>query len=445
MLRRSSVVVVVAGLFALSLRSGVLFAQAPAAVSSQTPVEELIEQLGSNSATTRGLAEKELQRRGEPVVPQLAAAIDKTAESQLRASASGVLAEIRRQSLTLPTLITLDVKDATVKDVFERIARQAGARVAASSDDPWQKLADRTVTLNVKNEPYWNVMKDLLPKFGLVQLDRSRGNSMEFMLGSGPRFSGPSYLSGPFLIVATNVRQSKEIDLSLPAEKQPAAKISITAQVHVEPKIHLLGHDFEPKLDEFVDDAGHSLVSDERAFQTPFDTTPTGPRFGFILPVADVAGRTNRVSKLKGSIRAFLLVKSDTIDVPDLLHSAGVTRQKGEWNLTVEEISPARIRVQAVSNRPATKFPPGGKGPMPQWLPGFDPRDVHVVDATGREVETRSPSYSRGSTSRWQHEFRLEGAAAAAGANGPLTLFWDFPVEWKEIRIPFELKDIPLP
>ena len=208
--------------------------------ADEPTVEQLFKQLSAEGFKAREAARKALIERGEEAVPKIKALAEKSQDPETQASVAAILDAIEARSITGPSLVTLDLKDAPAKQVVDEIARQARTELTAWPDDVWEQLEKKTLTVKVTRQPFWAVMKQVLPQLGLQLNSHGPGNRLRLMRGT-PEMSGPAYLSGPFMVVATGANESRSITYG--PGGQTNSGMSINVNVYVEPKLRLLSRD----------------------------------------------------------------------------------------------------------------------------------------------------------------------------------------------------------
>jgi hypothetical protein len=422
----------------LVLVFAIVLAPVAARAADDPEVEQLFKQLNADDFKTRETARKQLIERGEEAVPQIKALAEKAQDPETRTSVAAILEAIDAQSVTGPSLITLDMKDAPAKDVIDAIARQAKTELAVWPDDVWGQVDKKTLTLKVTRQPFWQVMKDVLPQFGLQLNSHGPGDRLRLMRGTPNHMTGPAHLSGPFMVIATGANESRSIDYGKP-DAATNARTHIDVNVYVEPKLRVLAREYNPFIEEFVDDAGHSLVTPGRGAGRHLSHS-RDPLFNININVPQVEGRTKRIAKLKGSIRAVLMTKSDRIEVPQITKAKGSSQSKGDWTIKVNDVT-ADASGAVILNVTILKNVVGAANEESEWKRnvGFD--SFTVVDEDGRPLDKQGHSMS-GNGKQWDGNFQFR---RGRGTGEPAKLVWEFPVEAEEVQIPFEFKDLPLP
>ena len=409
-------------------------------------VETLFKQLAADDFRDRDAARKGLIDLGDEAVPHIKALAAKANDPETRAAVEAVLQGIDARSVSGPSLITLDVTDAPAEEVLRAIAKQAHAELPVWPEGAFQRgpLKDRKVTLKVKRQPFWNVMKDLLPELGLHVASHGRGNQMTLSQGGGESMKGPAHIDGPFMVVANSAHESNTINFANPGQR--SSSVSIALQAYVEPKLKVIGRAHTPVIEEFTDDAGQSLVDEaqRRAAMLQMRIQTHARESSFSLRVPVPAGRAKRVGLLKGFVPILAQTKTDRIEVPDIAKAKGSVYTKGGWRLEVQDLAENdgqyTLKMEITRDVPIRRQP--GPPPRNEWRDRLDGDAIRLLDADGRPLEKSGYSMN-GQNHIYKCEMRFRRKDTPAGP--PAKLVWVFPTEAEELRIPFEFKDLPLP
>jgi hypothetical protein len=409
-------------------------------------VETLFKQLSAEEFKTREAARKALIDRGEEAIPQIKALAEKTQDPETKSAVAAILKAIEVQGVKGPTFITLDVKDAAPKDVIDEIVKQSQLDLRAWPEDMWKYLEkNKKVTISVKRQPFWAVMKEVLPQTGLQLSTHGFGSQLQISRGNPTEMNGPASLTGPCMVIATMASDTKTILYDQPGGAFNAGT-NINANVYVEPKLKILSRTYQPTIEEFEDDAGHSLLTPRQDFSFGM----SGQResiFNISINVPNVEGRTKKVKILKGYLKALVQTKSESIEVKDIKNAKATTHQKGDWTMTVDN-----IEMQGDPNNQnyvvhltfINKTPQQPNNGGNNWRREIGINNLALLDADGKEL-TRQGHGMSGDGTKYTGNFRYYRGAPNSGVGEPAKLVWTFPTEAEEVKIPFEFKDLALP
>lgn len=402
-------------------------------------VETLFEQLSAEEFKTRETARKSLIDRGDDAIPQIKALAEKNQDPETRSAVAAILKEIEARGINGPTLITLDVKDAAPKDVIDEIARQARIELKPWPDEMWKFLEkNRKVTISVKRQPFWSVMKQVLPQAGLQLTTQGAQSQMRLSRGIMSEMDGPASQTGPFMVVVNSVSDNRTIRYDQPGGAFSSGTY-LSGNVFVGPKVKILSRSYQPIVEEFEDDAGHSLMTREREF-VPGVSGQRDPIFTFRINVPNIEGRTKKIRNLKGYFRVVLMTRSDRIEIPQITRAKGTSQTKGFWTIKVNDVT-AEGSGNVSLNLTFLNNESHDKDTRPEWKRNIGFESLTLMDAEGRALDKQGHSMG-GNGQKWDGKFQFR---SGQGIGEPAKLVWEFPAEAEEARIPFEFKDLPLP
>jgi len=354
------------------------------------------------------------------------------------------LATRRADNDATPTLLTLHYKNVPVEVVLQDMASQMGRTAQIRVTAPFP-----LVSIDAEKQSYWNVVTTLGDALRINVAPRGNG-ALDFYgrwrvdgIG-GPRDFDPTagnrVVSGPFLLTAGSVRHV--IDFRPRPAEQDYASISIN--LFCEPHLRLMSLVMVNRPSAAVDELGHSLVpaaelvSGEPAPVNRSDTINLAASIR-LAPPADV-GRT--IADVKGEFVATVLEKSATF-----------TRTNQDWNERRDE----KVSGMTVRFEPMTKFQ-GDWMPSVQFLKGsqtdaeweqtnrlIDVADLNLYDAEGNPFGSSGSGGGRSADTRSmyiRYDQRNPGGRAVHGDAVKLVL--RVPVELREVRIPYEFRNLPL-
>ena len=359
-----------------------------------------------------------------------------------------------------PTLVTLQFKDAPVRDVYDALARQAGIEWR-EAEMIWGKRLP-PLTVDIKGQPFWTALNTLEEKtgIGLVRWVGEPGYWLGFRRENGSRtlLSGVSDASGPFLLLARQIERAEAYSQPLgtgAAGPQGRSTLQIGLSLFVDPKLRI-GRVGSLRLNEAVDDDLQSLVAEGSPRELPIygsSTIPLEATLGFLLPPR----RGRRIARLTGAIRLVALTKSEKWEIPVTGTASPKPVSKvlpdpaGDRSFTLTALRPeggnSGYDVELEYTVPRTLI---ADAPFP-----IEVSDVfaalRLLDAQGRQWR-RSGGSVNGGGNGTQMRYRYFGtfvrgsrAVGDAAPGEPAKLIWDIPVEYQEVAVPFEFNDLPIP
>ena len=414
-------------------------------------VPALIEQLGSDAWAARQAAHERLVALGAAAEEQLRRAARESADAEVRTRCDTVLAQIAEGRLIGPTLVTMHLANVSPRLAFEELGRSAGIDLGPQHASFWN-VRRPNVTIDAEGVPFWEVVGQIRHQCGL-DVDASGVGGLYVMMPSGP--GAPTAVSGPFRVRATRITRTLSVDLATGA--MPASDFSVTLSIAAEPKMRISSIGRQPKIEVAEDEHGTSLL--------PPGAPGAGPNGAPILIAArpmDVPSRAaavwttaarlrypaggagKRIARLRGATSCNVVIRSDTLEIPDILNASDLTRPidgaRGghDGELTVKSCRKVGDFYELKLALTAPADAAGAQVVLKAARRGTD--GVKILDGTGREMNAVTTNTS---TSGTRTELTLRVHAPGGGA--PSKLVWQVPTDVRELEVPFEFKDLPLP
>jgi hypothetical protein len=447
-------------------------AQAPAARPGPE-VEQWIVQLASDDWRARQRATDRLVALGDDALPRLTNLVDATTDSEVRTRAQAAIRQIEDNRLTGTTLVTLDLDNVPAAEAFAQLARQARAPLASDPIDLLRKIG-KPVSLHARRRPFWQVMQELslqtdLEVTGVTRHNREIG--LGVTRGGTDWMDKPITLAGPLLIRADRLSRVASVELKPPRDASEEFAISLT--VFAEPKLKVLDFSQTIRLDEALDERGNSLVPPEDPNALAFNAEVFGShgeghtsRWEVGATLHHPKGMGSRIARLRGATTLMVETRSAALDVP-LAGARGATRTLGGLRVTVKSADARQAELTVFRD---------GRGD-PEWAAvrmQLSAGQAQLLDDRG-QVVARSTGGGGGeadeSPDNQRIDLRLRFARESDGGGGgaetpaegkrkpvtaaapspspsspdPVRLVWEIPVEARELVVPFEFRDLPIP
>ena len=338
-----------------------------------------------------------------------------------------------------PTLVTLDLKQVTPRQAIEAMAKQAKVDLQGGGRQQQQQgffasLMAARVDASYANEPFWAAMFDVCRKGNLAPyVDHQQPDHISFRPGSPP--AGPMVNVGSCAIVLGTV--TSRFDANLTGPRPPRRSLTVGMTLFVEPKLNPYRIASIVTVETAVDEKGNNLIrprgqSDDRGGGGGRTGNWTREVTAHLL-FPDNAGQ--RIAKLKGyaSVAVAGPEKSETIDNP--LAARNVDR-------TIDGTLVRLVQLQKQgSNAYYARMAGDANSPVFRDYERFS-KVVALIDANGKEFERSGGGWggSRANTFEFMVHFRGE-----PGMGEPKVMRVSLPTGVKEVRVPFEFADLPLP
>jgi len=203
----------------------------------------------------------------------------------------------------------------------------------------------------------------------------------------------------------------------------------------IEPKLHVVGSVQSAWLRECIDDKGHSLL-----VPSPPGGVFVGPRQWWVPLGANlrvVPGMGRKIARLKGEFDFSVQLKSEPIEVDDLLSAQNVTRSAAGGAITLERCSAENGQYQLhvlISAPPASGIMAFVANPFGS--------NLRVLDAKDQPLQLVGSSRSDDGNGRVT--LILTYLANTGGIGPPSRLKWEVTTEARQLKAPFEFHNLDL-
>ena len=451
----------------------------PAAASPA--VQKLLDQLQSDEWRVRQEAVDKLVAVGEEALPHLQTLVSTTTDGEVRSRAASAIARIGDQRRVGATMVTLKLDAVPPAAAFEGLFRQAQAPLLTDPANLLASIKDKRVSLDAAGRPFWEVMQSLCAQAGVepATIERRTGRGrrqQERADGLGLVAAGanrspaaksqawddkPLTLAGPILVRLDRLTLVSNVRL-----RDPAGAVSrefhVSLTAFAEPKLKVLDYSSVVRLDEVVDDNGNSLIPrDDQGIPANAEVygnaRPGHPghwEAGATLHYP-TENRGRRIARLKASIAFEIQIRSGVLDLPlgdgGRAQASGMEQTVGGVRMLVKGFDPAAPRLDVTVYR-------DGRDDA-QWYRVrtlLSAGEGRILDGAGQTISRTpvGPSAEESEDSqrlevRVPFERTSAGAADAKvdNAAGPeaARVVWEFPAETRQVVVPFEFNDLPMP
>lgn len=414
---------------------------APSTSASLPELEPLIEKLADPDWKVRSAAQDAIVAFGDDAVPRLQQLQSTSPDAEVRIAAENMLARIAESRLTGATLITLHLKDVEPNQAFEALEAQIKAELRIWPEGLWQHHKPGRVTIDATRRPFWDVLKELCEKTLVTPREMGSSEPLTLMQGSDDHMYGPRAISGAFMVVANSATESRALRYGRPIEPQRHNNTSLMLMItcFAEPKLRILARSQTPLIEEAVDNDGRSLLADGPR-QPESEMAHAQERvFSFHLGLRATGENSHTLARLKGRFRALIESRSEKLVIDDIMNARGLVKDVAGRRVIVSEVTESErqygVKLTIVRRRRDIDER------RPAWQDNLQPNEVVLQDVSGKPL--RAAGYSGGGSSE-KLEYELSFSRDRDGGP-PARLLWELPVEAKEIVVPFEFKDLPLP
>jgi hypothetical protein len=360
---------------------------------------------------------------------------------------------------TQPSVITLQVKDAPAKQVFEDLARQASAALPTSPPDLFQNTSLPNVTADLTRQPFWAAIKQLGSLTGVGPVPTGDDPYPRMILGVGGGFwDEPHAISGPVVVFANDVSATADVELT---RKGHAIRrqVAINLTAFVEPGLRVVSVAPVSQIKEAVDENGKALRAatdpadeglDDDALSNPQHSDQPGTRVWswnstLLLDLPEGAGR--KIARLKGVTGVRVATAVQPIEFLDVMKTRGATRPVAGTGATLTFKNLMKADIEYVLRIHLRR----DKAPQKEWdllSHSIYNGMMALYDDKGRLVADRcTENGGEYAKDKLEATFRFvrEPGVSHPQAGEPYKLIWQAPTAAKDLPIEFELTDLPIP
>jgi hypothetical protein len=330
------------------------------------------------------------------------------------------------------TKATLSLKDVPLAEAMKRISEASGNPTSAQASP---EVGDIRVSLEAKDEPYWNVILDICEKNRLKPAEWWTGQA-GVLLVPGEMLKAPTSMSGGCMVRIEEAKSSRKTDYR---RQDPERSLTLSMTFNCEPKTGVIKCARKPIIDQAVGTGGESLAK----------ANPGEPKFGdmpspaFFRLDADLNYRpgVKMLKTLSGKIWVIREVKSEDW-VVETDKAVGAT--KTVCDLDTLKITGLKLQNKAlILNMEMTV---AGDENLISWS--------RIVQGMRHESPAGQPKLQHGS---YNESLRVEGGKRIRTTSiqsipmeegdvlMPSKLIIRVPLEVKAIQVPFEFHDVEMP
>ena len=421
-------------------------ASAPATAPIPAEIESLVARFSSDSGTERQSAQDRLVELGQQfdsVIPRLQELVRQTRDEEVASRAQAALSLIAEERHLGPTRITLHLHDSPAPDAFRELARQLHQEIIPDPPELWQRKPSPKVTIDADSTPFWEVMRQMCRQAGVEPDFGDNGRFKLIESTEGKWADTPATAVGPLLVRAERIAQTRTVEFARPLTPDFSCVLSLN--VLTEPKMRIIAAGCSMTIESAVDEKNNSLLPED-ADDPPF--SPFGDHTQFWEAQVDLmrpAKSGLKIAQLKGTVHLLIPDKIETLDVPAILGVLELEQTICGRRLTIHKAQ----KIKGGYEVQVTLFRNGlSDAKWKQWRNPLDM--VRLVDAQGLQIyfsgvtETTMDEQQCSLTIQFENPNNMpNGVGGPVGP--PAKLRWEVPRELRELQIPFQFRDLPLP
>jgi hypothetical protein len=323
-----------------------------------------------------------------------------------------------------PTLITFQKKDATLSDVATALSKASGVPISIPT-----AAAQLKYPASFSNVPFWDALEQTAKHTGMKIVLFDKGTKV----GLEPRGMSQELatVNGPFRIAAKQVIGRALLDLG-------AIFHEIYLDVHWEPRIPVFRIDTQPRITQATDDCGVGL----KVTTTSASSYPTEAITDMRIKVTGLTRESKKIGVLAGEFRVTAAEKILVFKFEDLTGKLPISKNQSNVKASVtgiakpDKVWEVELELLYPENHPAFESFEEQK-----WL-----RDnkLQLVSPDGKPIDPESEEVgTSGRRGRVVATYRFPGTLNPLAKGW--SLIYEAPSPLMEFKVPFELKNIPLP
>lgn len=419
-------------------------APSPADQELGRQIVRLVGQLNDDRAAERDAAEKQLLELAGSATAQA----DRFLELLPRESDAMPLAvrdrlsRIRQQvedrvakAAVAGTTVTLAANQMPLAEVFAAIEKQTGNRLIDNREQQAGEPAAAGVSVNIelKNEAFWPAIDQILDQAKLGVYTYGGEDALSIVArdpNDDPRHGRASY-SGPFRLEILEIQAQRNL-------RQPERKsLKLQLEVAWEPRLRPIALS-QPAADvQATTDAGGQLALSQPEAVLDVEVPDGTQAAEIILPLELPPRNVNRITSLRGKLRALVPGRRVQFRFDGLAKAPGKTERRGGVQVTLDDVRKnnaiweIHMRLALDEDNHALESHRGWVFQNVSYLVG---KDNQPIDNAGFET-TRQTANEVGIAYLFDLPDGIEG----------LSWVYETPAAIVELPVEYELKDIELP
>ena len=370
------------------------------------------------------------------------------------------------------TLVSLRAQKMAASQAVEAIAQQAVPPVSAvmisfENLPPNQRppIIENTLTAEYEKQPFWVALFDATQKLKTRVENYEVTSNIMYLAPPGIAQSALMKTAGPCVFSLSEARYGRYLNQLVPGARDgrtdagaalAGETLALNGNIYIDPKMRWHPSSLIVHLQEALDDKNQSLLPKQDV-----EIYSQIPWLRWALSLKPGAQRSQTLKSLRGSLHGVVAMGGQTWEVEDVMSGKKLVKTFGEGDDAVRvELAPvvdtgAGYRVnmtvsQSEANRGRSKRLSTGKT---IYLGGSDDATVRLLDKKGREIESQGLTRQEGGEMVQEnlYVYRIYGEFGSRHVintdpdSKPDKLVFSHTADYRELIVPFEFKDIPLP
>jgi hypothetical protein len=407
-------------------------------------ISRLVRQLDDNQAAQRDAAEKDLLELAGSTAAETDRFLELLPEEndQMPLAVRDRLTNIRQQvaervakSAVVETRLSLSAKEMLLAEVFATIEKQTGNKLIDNrqQDAPQPGALGGSVTIEIKDEPFWPAMDRILDEANLGVYSYGGEPALSIVqrgMDDGDRFGRASY-AGPFRLEILEIQGQRRL-------RQPQrASLQLQLEVAWEPRLRPIAITQPVDALQATTDAGAQLSVNQPDAELDVEVPDGTQAAELILPFELPSRQATKITSLRGKLMALVPGRHVKFQFDDLAHAAGRTERRGGVQVTVDDVRrnnviwEVHMRLSLDEGNPALES-------HRDWVVQ---NKSYLVDKNGESIDTAGLEVTRQTRNEVGVAYLFDRPDGVEG----LSWVYETPAAIVELPVEYEIKDIELP
>jgi hypothetical protein len=343
------------------------------------------------------------------------------------------------------TLVNLHLKQTVAEDAFLAVGKIGGVKFSPNGN-VWDQDASQVPNdIDFTDKPFWPAVQEMCAMWH-VTLSNNFNSGRHFMVNAAPLTgpnqtwqSFPHYVTEGFLVEATG------FNLNMNYNNPTFSNCNVQLRVYVDPALRVLTFNGAGRVQEAVDDAGHSMVMNQGNgggfFSGPNQRTLV---YDCSVPLkypSPAAGK--KIAHLKCTVQLRAGDKMETLTIDDPMKASQTSKQFGDTKVTFRSLkhNGGNYELKATIARTDDD----GNGGNNDWQ--MLQNSAQLLDSEGNPYQYGGGGggSSRGGVYNYSIYYNTGGGGEDAPKGDPAKWTIELPVDSHIMRVPVEFSDLPLP
>ncbi len=407
-------------------------ATAPDTAPSDPRLADLIRRLGDPDPPRREAAQKELDETTWRDLKNLRAAADACTDAEAQARLIPRVQAIEEQIAADPPPISVHLQSAPLNLALQNLSENLGLSRPLVFQSNGQSPGPGLINIDATDQPFWEVFSKLLRDNDLSLTLNSQQMAVQYSASDSWK---RGVIAGPVILVPQAITYSRTSHLQQNGPGLKSEVLRLTGVYAIDPRIVQI-QTANPVFTDITDDAGNKLLSKPQAESLQsYSSWRPSTVLSFDCPLEIPQKIGTRIASAKGYVRFIAQTRQQTLEIADPKGKAGTDFPMGGLVFHLAKFDPqpgnqsVAFNISVTPKSPLAVFVQAGANPQnPQQI------NFAVINGLGQEAWSANVPANGGN-----------GGSFGGVLTPPLKVRLTATTKTQDIKIPFELKDLPLP